>query len=315
MREFSVPSGCDGQRLDKVLEELFPGLGLRGRRRLCETGLVLLNARPAGPGVRVRAGQTIGLADADGEEAGGGVQELRIVAWSGDHAALSKPAGLHSAALAGGAGVSAEAALPGLFPDAPGGRGPLLCTRLDRETSGLLLVAFGEAAREAFRSAEDAGLARKTYLAVVRCPAGDVPPERATLSWPLDTDGRRRTRVLPGTDEAAGPLRRTEFVRLCPAGDGLWLVAARILKGARHQIRAHLARAGLPILGDGLYGTEEEGGGGGAVPALHLHHFRLEIPGFSAETPPPWPLWERLAAEASAGPGARLAQPGLFPED
>lgn len=311
-RFFSIPPELVGERVDKVLEALAPGLGLRGRRRLCETGRVLLNGRPAGPAVRVRAGQELRLLDdeevrADSPDGGAETCGLRVVARGEDFAALFKPAGLHSASLAGGGGASAEAALPRVFPDAPQGREPLLCNRLDRQTSGLLLAAFGAAARAAFCAAEDAGQARKTYLAVVRCAPGETPPERAEFAWPLDTADRRRTRVL--TNEAAGdarpgdagPLRRTEVARLCPAGDGLWLVAARILKGARHQIRAHLAQAGLPILGDGLYGPHSgKGREQEADTPLHLHHFRLEIPGFNAETPPPWPLWERLAAEASA---------------
>lgn len=294
-RNFLIPAERDGQRLDRALEELVPGIGLRGRRRLCEIGRVLLNGRAGAPGVRVRAGQEVRLLEAETSHSSPGVT---VVARSADYAVLSKPAGLHSAALSGGEGVSAEAALPELFPGEPAARAPLLCNRLDRGTSGLLLVAFGEDALLAFRRAEDAGQARKTYLAVVHSAPGDAPPQRMTLSWPLDTDSRRRTRVLDG-GEACDSLRSTEIMRLCPAGEGLWLVAARIWKGARHQIRAHLAHAGLPILGDGLYGAvDTEGAGGGT---LHLHHFRLEIPGFEAETPPPWPLWERLKTEASSG--------------
>lgn len=292
-RSFSIPAERDGQRLDRALEGLVPGVGLRGRRRLCETGRVLLNGRTAAPGVRVRAGQEIHLLDAEDGDASFG---LTVVVRGTDYAALSKPAGVHSAFLAGGEGLSAEAELSALFPDEPAARAPLLCNRLDRETSGLLLVAFGEEALLSFRRAEDAAKARKTYLAVVRSASGEAPPQRMTLSWPLDTDNRRRTRVLGG-GEACDPLRSTEIMPLCPAGEGLWLVAARIWKGARHQIRAHLAHAGLPILGDNLYGAGEKEGSG----MLHLHHFQLEIPGFEAETPPPWPLWERLKTEASSG--------------
>ena len=141
-----------GERLDRVLGTWLPELGLRGRRRLCETGRVLLNGRSAAPGVRVHAGQDVRLLD---DDAAGESPAASVVSRSEDYAALSKPAGLHSAALAGGGGASAEAALSALFPDATGDRAPFLCNRLDRATSGLLLVAFGDAAREAFRRAED----------------------------------------------------------------------------------------------------------------------------------------------------------------
>ncbi|EPR39364.1 pseudouridine synthase [Desulfovibrio sp. X2] len=311
-----VPSELDGKRLDQALSGLLPELGLRGRKRLCEEGRVLLDGRPSAASVRLRAGQEV-LVRGDVRLEGPGP---RIVTAGEDYAALDKPAGLNSAALAGGGGESAEAWLTRLFPDRAGERLPLLCNRLDRPTSGLLLVAFGEAAREAFRRAEDAGLALKTYLAVVR----GHPAERMSLSWPLDMAGRKRTRVLPGE---ADDLRATEVVRLARVdggadveeGDGLWLVAARIMKGARHQIRAHLAHAGHPILGDDLYGDEagagtgagEKGSAAGAADGLHLHHFHLRIPGFEAKTPPPWPLWARLMEEASSEVTAALSRPDL----
>lgn len=292
----SIAADFDGERLDRALAALLPDLGLRGRRRMCESGQVLVNGVPRTPGYRVRAGQEVRLlADEFVSETAG---PLHVVAQDERYAAVAKPAGLHSACLAGGRGTSAEDALRGLFP----GREAILCTRLDQATSGLLLVAFGEATVRAFRDYEDAGLARKTYLAVIAPADGQTPPPRLVLDRALDTAERRRTRVL---DVEAGELRRTLMLRLCPAGEGEWLVAARILKGARHQIRAHLAHAGLPIVGDALYGEGSPG------ETLHLHHFRLEFPGLDATTPPPWPLWEQVRAQASA----RLDEPEAFSKD
>ncbi|EPR31640.1 pseudouridine synthase [Alkalidesulfovibrio alkalitolerans DSM 16529] len=291
----SITNDFDGERLDRALAAFLPDLGLRGRRRMCEKGMVLVDGAPRTPGYRVRAGQEVRLlTDELGSKTAG---PLHIVAQDERYATLVKPEGLHSARLAGG-GASAEDALRDLFLD----QEAILCTRLDQATSGLLLVAFGEGAARAFRDLENAGLARKTYLAVVAPVNGQTPPSRLVFDRALDTADRKRTRVL---DVEAEEFRRTVMLRLCPAGEGEWLVGLRILKGARHQIRAHLAHAGLPIVGDALYGDAALG-----IP-LHLHHFRLEFPGFDATTPPPWPLWERLGAQASA----RLDEPEAFVKD
>ncbi|MGE4552181.1 MAG: pseudouridine synthase family protein [Desulfovibrionaceae bacterium] len=275
----------DGARLDAALAALCPGLGLRGRRRLIESGRVLVDGRPARPGLRVRAGQELALRpepmpDSVSESApefgpdSVPIPGLRVVCEVDGLAAVYKPAGLHSAALAGGGGASAEAGLAALFP----GRSPRLLNRLDRDTSGLLLAALTPDAAARWRAAEDAGAVEKTYLAVA---AGDVSGPLA-LNRRLDTADRKRTRVLAEADP--DPLRRTlvrPLVRSLthPPEAGVTVLEVVIFKGARHQIRAQLAAAGHPLLGDALYG-------GPPAPRLFLHHGRARLPGFAAEARP-----------------------------
>ena len=264
-----VPGKSDGCRLDKALADLAPGTGLRGRRRLIEDGRVLLEGKPAKPGTKVRAGQRVQLLP--GQSA---APELPpIVAQNTDFAALAKPAGLHSAALAGRTAPSAEAVLPELFP----GCGATLVNRLDNPTSGLLMVALHPEAAARYRDYEDAGRITKTYFALVAgCLADEVLADAA-----LDIANRKRTRVLAGPDP--DPLRHTRLVPLEYRAElDQTLVRAVIRKGARHQIRAHLAGLGHPIVGDALYGEQGESGG------LRLHHGRIELPGFSAEFEPDW---------------------------
>jgi 23S rRNA pseudouridine1911/1915/1917 synthase len=258
-----------GQRLDRVLLALWPDSSLRRRRRAFEAGAVLVDGAARRPGYKVRAGQRVCVEPA--------VQESRlrpgdvaVTADDGRFAAVAKPAGAHSASVAGSPHRAVEALLPDLFP----GRDPLLANRLDQATSGLLIVAFGAEALDQHRRWEDQGRVEKRYLAWVRGEL-DAP---AALDRELDTAGGPRVRVLDRP--ASDPLRITEVavLRRC---EGLALVEAVIRKGARHQIRAHLAAAGLPILGDELYGESEPGG-------MRLHHARVRSPGLEACCDPPW---------------------------
>ncbi|MDR3074404.1 MAG: hypothetical protein LBV01_06765, partial [Deltaproteobacteria bacterium] len=113
-----------------------------------------------------------------------------------------------------------------------------------------------------------------------------VPATPLVLRGVLDTDTRRKTRVRP--EPSPDPTRHTLVAPLPQAGplpeaDGpLSVLLVRIHRGGRHQIRAHLADAGFPVLGDTLYGAPED-----AFP-LHLHHAAIALPGFSAVCAPSW---------------------------
>lgn len=291
-QRFTVLEAQAGQRLDRVLEDLLPGSGLRQRRRLIEGGRVLLGGRPAPAGLRLRAGQTLELLpEARPEQAA----PMPVVARTKGYAALDKPAGLHSAALAGGGGESVEALLPGLFPEAT----PRLLNRLDFLTSGLLLVALDTKAAEAY-AARKPGAVLKEYLALVQ---GDLA-EPLVLKRKLDTDDRRRTRVL-GRLEQDAPAWTLAWpvARLEAGGAPRTLLLVRIQAGARHQIRAHLAAADLPIVGDPLYGD-------GAGERLFLHHARLALPGFSARSAPPW---RNELAGLELLPGPEIQPAGWLP--
>ena len=256
---------------------------------------------------------------------------LRLVAMNADFIAVHKPCGLHSAHVAGGRGASLESLLarqwgrlwrewggppeiPAGPPDIPGGPPalpagspalpdgpppalPLLLTRLDEATSGIVLAARSKEAAERFRLAEKRGLVEKCYFAVLR----------GTLRHPLVirnklvTANRKITLVLDEEDPdttrhtLVTPLNRVD---IAPAGGdgedagegGATLVQVRIKRGARHQIRAHLAGAGFPLAGEWLYPspvTRETGA------RLYLHHAGVDFPGFSARDMPHWNLGER----------------------
>jgi Pseudouridylate synthases, 23S RNA-specific len=162
---------------------------------------------------------------------------------------------------------------------------PELLSRLDAETSGLVLAALSPHAAERFRKMEASGETQKYYLAVVH---GTVSEPFAVRNA-LDTDNRKKTRALP--EETTDTTRHSAVFpignareHVPGAQENTTLVAVRIQRGARHQIRAHLAHAGYPILGDALYGTGKTGA------TMYLHHARLVFPGFEAFRLPPWLL-------------------------
>jgi len=263
-----------GQRLDKALEQLLPGSGLRLRRRLIELGRVLVQGRPATPSLKVLEGWRIDLL-AD-EVAPITKVKIPIVKRTLSFAALLKPAGMHSSAIAGMSEPCVEALLPALFPDSQ----PVLLNRLDNLTSGLLLVALKPQAQKDY-ALMDAMKVTKEYVAIV---VGRLD-EALELRRCLDSDDRRRTRVLAKLDPERRNWTFVWPVEELPGGPlgTLTKVRVQIYAGARHQIRAHLAAAMLPILGDPLYGEGNDG-----APRLFLHHRRIAFPRFEAEAPENW---------------------------
>ena len=141
--------------------------------------------------------------------------------------------------------------------------------RLDRDTSGIVLFAIDPRANAGLARAFEGREVEKTYVALTARPE-PLPPSRFRVRAPLAVPGgagARRVRVGgPGAKPA-----ETDVVVLETLPSAL-LVEARPLTGRKHQARAHLAHAGLPILGDAVYGPH-----GGAAPRLMLHARRLEL--------------------------------------
>ena len=298
IEKMTVSPDEDGMRLDAVLARLFPGLGLRARRRMCENDLALVNGRPQKAAFKVRGGDAVSVAavqpPAHAPEASG----ARLIRQSRGLAFLLKPSGMPSAALAGKGGACLEALLPTLLPKAPGAR---LLNRLDTPTSGIVVAALDSEGEEYYRAAQAAGRTEKRYLAVLQgALARTVQTRRAILQ-----SDRRRVRVAAENDP--DPLRRTLFEPLAlleggqfPAAGAfqgeLTLAGCTIFRGARHQIRAHAAALGFPLLGDRLYG----GCALAQDPLFFLHHGALILPQERVHTAPPFALPEEALAIAMA---------------
>jgi len=184
--------------------------------------------------------------------------------------ALDKPAGLHSAPLRAGetdtllaraiARYPEVGAVPGMKPVEPG-----LVHRLDRDTSGIVVVARTAEAFAAMRGQFDAGEARKEYRAICRRglePGGAAPARLSVQSrFAPFGPGRRTVRVVLPSEKAARVLREaspelyTTDARVEAREGERVLLSVEIRKGFRHQVRAHLSHLGYPIFGDPLYGV------------------------------------------------------------
>ena len=305
---FCVPEEAQGWRLDKALGLLLSAptpeqqaarpdlfaladLGLRARRRLCDRSLVLVNGKPGISGLKLRAGQEIRILP-DPDAVSDAAEDAPALVFKADGlAALHKPAGMHTSALAGSLSPSLENLLGSLLSSEEEGYAPRLLNRLDASTSGLVLASCTDEGERRWRRAERIGNTDKLYLALIE----GQPLYDFTVSRRLDTDTRTRTRVRHTDDP--DPLRSTEVTLLHPLLAGevpglvvadaalpLMLVGCRIRKGARHQIRAHLAAAGHPLVGDALYGAEQRCTNG----AFLLHHGRVSLPDFAASRLPVW---------------------------
>lgn len=302
-----------GKRLDAALAGLLPGMGLRGRRRACELGRAQVNGRARPAAYRTRPGDVLTLAAR--KEGGDGAFLSRAVApvltpekaEAGGLAALFKPAGMHCAALAGKPGICLGDLLAGL----PGSA--RLLNRLDCATSGIVMAALDAEGERRWKEAQDGGLTRKHYLALLqgRLDGGRMVKqrlilkgrERVLVEMADHPDSRRHTLIVPLARIAPECLRN----RTMWEGEAT-LAGCMILKGARHQIRAHAAALGHPLLGDTRYGAE---GRPAAEERFFLHHGRVELPGFTASCLPDW--LEALGEEARCAGEAWLAGESFGP--
>jgi len=279
-----------GVRLDRVICNRLT-LSRSQVKRLFEAGEVRRNGRRAGKGELVARGDRVELGAElrDSSALPDGSVVLQIHHEDAELVIIEKPAGLPSHPLRAGELGCVANGLLARFPEMGGigydDRQPGLVNRLDNDTSGLLLAARSQVAFAALRGALEAGQIEKSYFALATRP---VRPQVIELA--LAPSPRHRSRVE--VNALGRPAR--SVVHACRAYGELFLVEVRAGRAYRHQVRAHLAAVGAPILGDALYG-------GAFGPRHYLHAARLAfVHPFTqaaievrSEPPSDWPI-ERL---------------------
>lgn len=249
---FVVEERDAGQRLDQFLVGRLPQLSRSGVQRLIRGGHVRLSAGEAKAGLSVARGLTI---DVDIPPPAPAIPQpeplpLAILHDDADLVVVDKPAGMvvHPAAgHAGGTLVNALLHHVRGLSGVGGSERPGIVHRLDRGTSGVLVVAKHDAAhRELARQFHDREV-RKEYLALV----WGTPQAGERLEQPIGRDRRHRKKMSTRSARARPAL--TEIVDVEPLG-GVSLVRLRIGTGRTHQIRVHLSERGHPVVGDPMYG-------------------------------------------------------------
>jgi 23S rRNA pseudouridine1911/1915/1917 synthase len=264
-----VPESAAGQRLDRFLAG-FPEIGSRAAaERLLTTGKVTVDGIGRAKSHKLAGGEQLevdasSLARAPLEEQ---PLELRI-AFEDEHLlVVDKPAGL---VVHPGAGHPAGTLVQGLLgrglaggdPERPG-----IVHRLDRETSGLLVVSRTQQAYDGLQALVRRRALEREYLALVR---GRPRSRQGRIEAPIGRDRRDPTRRSLETDSPKDAVTHFEVVELLPAHA---LLRVRLETGRTHQIRVHLAAIGLPVAGDPAYGVQEAG-----LRRQFLHAARLAFP-------------------------------------
>ncbi|HEX4643439.1 MAG TPA: RluA family pseudouridine synthase [Candidatus Acidoferrales bacterium] len=246
-----------GRRLDLFVAQQVPELSRTRIQELIGEGHVRVDGRIAKAAHRLSAGEAIDI-DVLPRPAMVALPEdlpLELLFVDDDFVIVNKPAGMVVHAGAGhsrGTLVNALLHRLGTLSGAGGALRPGIVHRLDRETSGAMVVARNDKAHEHLSEQFRARNVRKIYVALVH---GKLPKDSGTITLPIARDPNRRTRMTARA--AKGRHARTDW-RAIARLDRFTLVEATLHTGRTHQIRAHFAAIGHPVVGDTLYGAPRE---------------------------------------------------------
>ena len=258
-------------RLDKYVCQQLPELSRARVQKLIADGHITVNDRPAKPGLKLNIGDKIKVIvpPPPPQKPLPEAMPLNIIYEDEDLLILDKPAGLTVHPAPGHPGHTLVNALLARFPHLAGvgdALRPGIVHRLDKDTSGLMLVAKNSSAQANLIGQFKSHSVTKAYLALVK---GHLTPETGIIEANIGRDPRHRQRmaIVEGGREARTEYQVIKYIR------GYTLLEVRPETGRTHQIRVHLGAIGFPVVGDKIYGVKSL-----LVPRQFLHASRL---GFS----------------------------------
>jgi len=265
--QFTASADDAGKRLDQFLVSHLPDLSRARIQELIGQEKVLVNAKPTKSSLKLRGNEYIeilGPPERPPIKASAEDIPLHVIYEDADLAVIDKPAGMMVHA---GAGSTDDERNRGTLVNAllhhfttlsqlGGGLRPGIVHRLDKETSGLLVVAKTDSAHRKLASDFSRRQVRKTYVALVH---GWLKSGQGTISAPIRRDLVRRTRMTTRGSGGREAITHYEIERRIDSPYGKFtLLKLRIETGRTHQIRVHLASIGHPIVGDTLYGAPNQ---------------------------------------------------------